>query len=373
MQPLADVQGHLQAGVVDALRVHALVLVGSCVEGVVERLPHSRPGMAVMLQHLPQEVLGLPRKVELVGRRSQPVRQRLPAARLALEDGRRDVRQKLLAREHHEEYDAAAPDVALWPIDAVPKFRRHVGRRPLDLVAPLPVEAAAQPEVDHHQVCAVGVGEHEVLWLDVVVPPVLRMATLQGLQHVAQRDRGIVLGHTASLSLMYSTKEVGAAAQLEYEVYVRFLVIEFDKLDDVWVVEGQQRGELMLVQLTPSLGLLQTLHSPRQIQGPVRCPEDLAKPTLADLLLELVCGMKRLAGVVELEEIASMSALGDQEVTGMIVRRLVWVRQQGRLLSDRITVCDGGHPSGPCDSGGGKKRHLCAWPRAQRAKRSRAR
>mmetsp|Transcript_10788 Transcript_10788/g.28854 ORF Transcript_10788/g.28854 Transcript_10788/m.28854 type:complete len:299 (-) Transcript_10788:426-1322(-) len=91
----------------EPLRVVDLLVVGGLVELVVQGLLHGRPPVAVVRQHLGEEVLRVGRQVERLRGVAQPISERGSHLDLALERGARHVRQERLAGEHDEQNHAA--------------------------------------------------------------------------------------------------------------------------------------------------------------------------------------------------------------------------------------------------------------------------
>mmetsp|Transcript_32558 Transcript_32558/g.91558 ORF Transcript_32558/g.91558 Transcript_32558/m.91558 type:complete len:201 (-) Transcript_32558:571-1173(-) len=149
-QALAHEQGLAEGRVRDPFRMNPLSFVGCQIERMVQGFPHSRSRMSVQMQHLGEETQSVAGKTLCLLRVSQPAFHQGSGLDLPLERRGVHVGEQSLAGEHGEEHDAAAPDVALRPVDAVPELGRHVRGGALNLV-PLPVEAAAHPQIDHHQ------------------------------------------------------------------------------------------------------------------------------------------------------------------------------------------------------------------------------
>mmetsp|Transcript_16521 Transcript_16521/g.47932 ORF Transcript_16521/g.47932 Transcript_16521/m.47932 type:complete len:384 (-) Transcript_16521:162-1313(-) len=326
-QALPHSESLFEPGVVQPLRQKTLSFVRILVERVVQSLTHCRPRMAVVLKHHRQQVLRVLGEVEVLGCSLQPLLQRRPAPSFSPEYCWRNVGEELLPRKHREQDDAATPNITLGPINAVPELGSHVSGSALDLLSSLPLEAAAQTEVDHHEVCEVLLGVHEILRFDVVVPAVLGVAALQRLKHVPKGHGGIVLAHVAALRQVDPIQQVWTLAQLENQVEVLLLVVKLHQLHNVWVVEGKEGGNLVGTELASSAALLQSLDRPRDAQHLVPGLEHLAEAALPDLLPDLVCRVKTVAGDIELGEVAPLRSLANQVIDLHGVRDVVHQRR----------------------------------------------
>merc|ERR1719330_2295263 len=120
------------------------------------------------------------------------------------------------------------------------------------------------------------------------------------------------------------------------------------------MVQGEERAELVLLQVRLPFRLADALDGPGNVQNLVGGLENLPESALADLAADLVHRGEGLPGAEKVQEVAAVGSLGDRTLVGVLGRLMVGCQAAIRVHT--------GNSSPAIHRGWGKQRHTADTP-----------